>query len=101
MRLAEAWHARAGRLAKGVGWASAKRAGCRAWRRRGGACGLAFMEPRGDGVSSDDGEARSVVVDDVRDLDRELERLLRDPVPIGVTVGAEPDRNERLERLVG
>jgi len=38
---------------------------------------------------------------DVRDLDRELDRLLADPVPIGVTVGAALDRNERLERLVG
>ena len=62
---------------------------------------MAFMESGGDGVSSDAGDARSVVVDDVRDLDRELERLLRDPVPIGVTVGAAPDRNARLERLAG
>ena len=75
-----------------------------AWRRRGGARGLAFMEPGRDGTPSDaDPPAMPAVADDfdVRDLDRELDRLLADPVPIGVTVGAEPDRNERLERLVG
>ena len=100
-RLGVRWPAR---LAKGVGWASAKRAGCRAWRRRGGARGLAFMEPGRDGTPSDaDPPAMPAVADDfdVRDLDRELDRLLADPVPIGVTVGAALDRNERLERLVG
>ena len=75
-----------------------------AWRRRGGARGLAFMEPGRDGTPSDaDPPAMPAVADDfdVRDLDRELDRLLADPVPIGVTVGAALDRNERLERLVG
>ena len=63
-----------------------------------------FMESGRDGTPSDaDPPVVPAAADDfdVRDLDRELERLLRDPVPIGVTVGAEPDRNERLERLVG
>ena len=62
-----------------------------------------FMEPGRDGTPSDaDTPVVPVATDnfDVRDLDRELDRLLADPVPIGVTVGTEPDRNERLERLV-
>ena len=60
-----------------------------------------FMDPAGDGVSCDAGEAWSEAVDDldVRDLDRELAELLADQVPIGATVGAAPDRSERLERL--
>ena len=63
-----------------------------------------FMEPGRDGTPSDaDTSVMPAATDDfdVRDLDRELDRLLADPVPIGVTVGAAPDRNERLERLVG
>ena len=65
---------------------------------------MAFMEPGRDGTPSDaDPPAMPAVADDfdVRDLDRELDRLLADPVPIGLTVGAALDRNERLERLVG
>ena len=55
------------------------------------------MEPGGAGASSDAGPARSEVPEDdlgVRDLDRELERLLADPVLVGVA----PDTRERLER---
>ena len=61
------------------------------------------MEPGGAVASSDAGEARSAAVDDLdlHDLDRELEQLLADPVPVEVTIGAAPDRNERLERLAG
>ena len=61
------------------------------------------MDP-GDGAPSDaDPPVVPAAADDfdVRDLDRELERLLADQVPIGVTIGAASDRNERLERLVG
>ena len=71
---------------------------------RGGACGLAFMDPGRDGAPSDaDPPVVPAAADDfdVRDLDRELDRLLADPVPIGSTIGAASDRNERLERLVG
>ena len=56
------------------------------------------MEPGGAGASSDAGPARSEVPEDdlgVRDLDRELERLLAD----NVVIGAVPDTRERLERL--
>ena len=63
-----------------------------------------FMEPGRDGTPSDaDPPVVPAAADDfdVCDLDRELDRLLADTVPIGVTVGAAPDRNERLERLVG
>ena len=64
---------------------------------------FAFMDP-GAGASSDaDPPVVPAAADnfDVRDLDRELDLLLADPVPIGSTIGAEPDRNERLERLAG
>ena len=59
--------------------------------------GGAFMDPGGAVASSDAGEARSAAVDDlgVRDLDRELERLLAEPALVGVA----PERHERLERL--
>ena len=60
------------------------------------------MEPGRDGTPSDaDTPVVPAAADDfdVRDLDRELAELLADQVPIGATVGAAPDRSERLERL--
>ena len=77
-----------------------------AWRREGvgRVGGGSSMDPGRDGAPSDaDPPVVPAAADDfdVRDLDRELERLLADQVPIGVTIGAASDRNERLERLVG